>query len=81
MNKKTVQRVLEKIRPQIQRDGGDLELVSVDTGAGLVTIRLTGACVGCVLSSITLEAGIAQTLRRQVKGFKSVALVEDYGGV
>lgn len=79
MKRKTVQHVLAEIRPQIQLDGGDLELVSVDERSGVVHVRLIGACVGCPLSSVTLEAGISAALRKKVKGFTAVELVEAYG--
>ncbi|OGY50360.1 MAG: hypothetical protein A3J59_01165 [Candidatus Buchananbacteria bacterium RIFCSPHIGHO2_02_FULL_56_16] len=79
MEKEAVQQVLETLRPQIQLDGGDLELINVDERSGIVRVRLRGACVGCPLSSVTLEAGISAALRKKVKGFTAVELAEDYG--
>ena len=78
MEKEAVQQVLETLRPQIQLDGGDLELINVDERSGIVRVRLRGACVGCPLSSVTLEAGISAALRKKVKGFTAVELAEDY---
>ena len=79
MKREIVQQVLKEIRPQIQLDGGDLELVSIDEALGVVRVRLRGACVGCPLSSVTLEAGISAALRKKVKGFTAVELAEEYG--
>ena len=79
MEKEAVQQVLDTLRPQIQLDGGDLELINVDERSGIVRVRLRGACVGCPLSSVTLEAGISAALRKKVKGFTAVELAEDYG--
>ena len=79
MKREIVQQVLKEIRPQIQLDGGDLELINVDEGSGVVRVRLRGACVGCPLSSVTLEAGISAALRKKVKGFTAVELAEEYG--
>jgi len=71
-----VAQVLELIRPAIQMDGGDLELVEV-ADDGEVRIRLHGACIGCPSSSITLHAGIERQLRDHVPGFSRVIAVED----
>jgi Fe-S cluster biogenesis protein NfuA len=60
-----VQRVINGIRPAIQSDGGDLELVEV-TAAGVVRIRLHGACVGCPSSSMTLQMGVERSLRDKI---------------
>ena len=77
MRREAVQRVLNEIRPQIQLDGGDLELDAVDEINGVVRVRLRGACVGCPLSSVTLEAGISAALRKKVHGFVAVELIDD----
>jgi Fe-S cluster biogenesis protein NfuA len=69
-----VAHVLGLIRPTIQRDGGDVELVEV-TAAGLVRIRLLGACIGCPSSSMTLKYGIEQNLRQHVPGVSGVEAV------
>jgi Fe-S cluster biogenesis protein NfuA len=70
-----VERVLGLIRPAVQSDGGDLELVEVTPG-GVVRIRLHGACVGCPSSSITLKAGIERNLRQHVPEVRSVEAVD-----
>jgi Fe-S cluster biogenesis protein NfuA len=56
---------LNKVRPQLQADGGDVELVEVTEG-GLVKVRLTGACKGCPMSQMTLKMGIEKFLKQQV---------------
>ena len=60
-----VREVINLIRPAVQGDGGDVELVEV-TDDGVVRIRLHGACVGCPSSSITLQVGIERTLKERV---------------
>lgn len=67
--------VLEAIRPAVQSDGGDIELVEV-TEEGVVRIRLHGACVGCPSSSMTLRIGIEQNLKDHVAGVSRVEAVE-----
>ncbi len=69
--KEKVLMVLEQIRPQLQRDGGDVELVSVEED-GVVKVRLTGACSGCPMSNITLKQGIERTLKEVIPEVKSV---------
>ncbi|MEM9415581.1 MAG: NifU family protein [Planctomycetota bacterium] len=66
--------VLERIRPAIQMDGGDLELVGI-TDANVVRIRLMGACVGCPSSSITLKMGIERNLIEKVPEVSGVEQV------
>ncbi len=70
-----VQAVLDLIRPAVQSDGGDVELVDVSP-AGVVTVRLHGACVGCPSSSITLQTGIERSLKQRVPGVTAVKAVE-----
>ncbi|MBZ0172252.1 MAG: NifU family protein [Phycisphaerales bacterium] len=70
-----VSAVLELIRPAIQADGGDLELIEV-TPAGVVRIRFHGACVGCPSSSVTLRMGIEQNLRDRVPEVTAVETVD-----
>lgn len=69
-----VQAVLETIRPSLQADGGDVELVEV-TEDGVVRVRLQGACTGCPMSAITLADGIGRVLKEQVPGVVSVESV------
>ena len=59
-----VQATLEKIRPSLQADGGDVELVGVE--GGVVTVRLTGACGSCPMSTVTLRMGVERLLKRDV---------------
>ena len=73
--KEKVQAVIEKIRPLLQRDGGDVELVDVDND-GIVKVRLTGACVGCAMSQITLKQGIEKVLLNEIPEVKKVENVE-----
>lgn len=66
--KTKVQEVLDKeIRPRLQMDGGDVELVGV-TAEGVVHVRLTGHCAGCPFSAMTLAVGVEQTLKEKVPG-------------
>jgi Fe-S cluster biogenesis protein NfuA len=69
-----VEKVINLIRPAVQSDGGDLELVEV-TPAGLVRIRLHGACVGCPSSSITLQVGIERNLKAHIPEVSAVEAV------
>ena len=73
-----VEQVLELMRPSIQSDGGDIELVSVSDD-GHVQIRFHGACVGCPSSNMTLQAGIDRNLRAHVAGFQGVEAVDEFG--
>ncbi len=66
-----VQEALDKVRPQLQADGGDVELVGVDDG-GKVSVRLTGACGGCPMSQMTLKMGIEKVLKSAVPEVTSV---------
>ena len=63
--KERVQGVINLIRPAVQADGGDIELVDVDA-AGVVQIRFHGACHGCPSSNLTLQMGIERNLREKV---------------
>jgi Fe-S cluster biogenesis protein NfuA len=71
--KKLVEKALEKIRPMLQRDGGDIELVEVTDG--VVKVRLTGACKGCPMSQMTLKQGVEKLLLKEVPGLKEVQAV------
>ena len=68
--KERVQEAIEKIRPMLQRDGGDVELVDVKDG--IVTVRLKGACHGCPMAQMTLKNGIEKLLKREVPEVRSV---------
>jgi Fe-S cluster biogenesis protein NfuA len=69
-----VKSVLENIRPALQADGGDVELVEV-TEDGIVKVRLVGACGHCPMSTMTLKMGIERTLKDKVAGVKEVISV------
>ncbi|MDI9457979.1 MAG: NifU family protein [Dethiobacteria bacterium] len=66
-----VEQVLLKIRPALQRDGGDVEIVDV-TEDGIVKVRLTGACHGCPMATQTLKQGIERILKQEIPAIKSV---------
>lgn len=68
-----VMEVLDKLRPFLQRDGGDCELVDVEDG--IVKLRLVGACGSCPSSTITLKAGIERALTEEVEGIVEVQQV------
>ena len=70
-----VKAALEKIRPMLQADGGDVEFVSVEKD-GTVKVRLTGACGHCPHAIYTLKLGIEQTLKEEVPEVKEVVSVE-----
>ncbi|PKN32727.1 MAG: hypothetical protein CVU61_16865 [Deltaproteobacteria bacterium HGW-Deltaproteobacteria-19] len=72
--KERVKAILEKIRPNLQADGGDVELVDVSE-EGVVRVRLTGACKGCPMSQMTLKMGIQRYLQREVPEVKEVVSV------
>ena len=59
-----VQEAIDKIRPALQRDGGDVELVGVEDG--VVKVRLQGACKGCPMSQMTLKNGIEKYLQKEI---------------
>jgi Fe-S cluster biogenesis protein NfuA len=69
-----VKEVLEMIRPALQADGGDVELVEV-TDDGVVKVKLVGACGHCPMSTMTLKMGIERTLMEKVPGVKEVIQV------
>jgi Fe-S cluster biogenesis protein NfuA len=66
-----IEAALDKIRPQLQADGGGVELVDVDEN-GLVRVKLTGACGGCPMAQMTLKQGVERVLKMQVPEVKSV---------
>ncbi len=69
-----VRKALEDIRPMLQADGGDVELVEVTEG-GTVRVRLQGACQGCPMSQMTVKSGIEQLLKDKVPGVVDVEAV------
>ncbi|WP_305043038.1 NifU family protein [Geoalkalibacter sp.] len=72
--KEQVEKVLNEVRPALQADGGDVELVEVGDD-GIVKVRLTGACGSCPMSTMTLKMGIEKTLKAKIPGVQSVIQV------
>lgn len=72
--KDSVLDAINQIRPNLQADGGDVELVEVGED-GVVKVRLTGACRGCPMSQMTLKMGIEKFLKKEVPGVKEVVSV------
>ncbi len=70
--KEKVKKTLDKIRPMLQKDGGDVELIDVDEKGGIVKVRLQGACAGCPMSQMTLRNGIEKLLKQEIPEVKSV---------
>ncbi len=73
--KEKVLAVLDKIRPALQADGGNVELVEVDEENGLVKVELQGACAGCPMSTITLKQGIERIMKQEIPEVKEVQSV------
>jgi Fe-S cluster biogenesis protein NfuA len=69
-----VEATIAKIRPYLQRDGGDIELVDV-TEDGIVQVRLMGACHGCPGAQLTLQAGVERTLKEEIPEVQKVVAV------
>jgi Fe-S cluster biogenesis protein NfuA len=74
MIKEKVEEVLGKVRPMLQRDGGDVELIDVQED-GIVKVRLTGACSGCPMSTMTLKNAIEETIKKEIPEIKAVEQV------
>jgi Fe-S cluster biogenesis protein NfuA len=74
MMKEKVEEVLGKVRPMLQRDGGDVELIDVQED-GIVKVRLTGACSGCPMSTMTLKNAIEETIKKEIPEIKAVEQV------
>ncbi|MCK5784043.1 MAG: NifU family protein [Desulfobacterales bacterium] len=72
--KERVQKVIDKIRPSLQADGGDVELI--DVVDGIVTVKLQGACAGCPMSQMTLKNGIERLVMQEIPEIKAVERVD-----
>ena len=72
--KEEVQKAINIVRPNLQADGGDVELVDVSAD-GVVKVKLTGACHGCPMSQMTLKMGIEKIIKQQVPSVKEVVSV------
>ncbi len=68
-----IEEILSQIRPQLEADGGSVELVDVNDGT--VSVRLTGACAGCPMATMTLKGGIERILKEHVPEVKEVVAV------
>jgi len=73
--KEKVEKIIQEIRPTLQADGGDVEVVDVDTNTGIVKLRLKGACAGCPMSQYTLKLGIEAQLKKKLPEVKEVVAV------
>jgi len=71
--KADVSKVIDEVRPHLQADGGDVELVDVKDG--VVKVRLKGSCAGCPMSQMTIKWGVESYLKKKVPGVKSVETV------
>jgi Fe-S cluster biogenesis protein NfuA len=69
-----VENALKKVKPSLQADGGDVQLVDVDDD-GVVKVRLTGSCKGCPMSQMTLKSGIEKILKQNIPEIKTVESV------
>ncbi len=73
--KEKVEEVLAQIRPALQADGGDVELVDVNVNDGIIKLKLKGACAGCPMATMTLKHGIERILKEQIPELKEVLAV------
>jgi Fe-S cluster biogenesis protein NfuA len=69
-----VQKALEELKPQLQADGGDIELLDVEKG--IVKVKLKGACAGCPMSTMTLQWGVENFLKKKIPGIVKVEAVQ-----
>ncbi len=74
-----VERVILAIRPAIQADEGDIELIEVDEHTGVITVELKGACITCPASTQTLKAGIERIMKDRVEGVTAVMEINSLG--
>jgi Fe-S cluster biogenesis protein NfuA len=68
-----VKEVIDELRPMLQADGGDIELVALE--GGVVKVRLKGSCAGCPMSQMTLQMGVERALREKIPGIERVESV------
>lgn len=74
----SVEAAIDEIRPALQMDGGDCEIVGLDEGQGHLSIRLVGACGGCPMSTLTLKAGIERIVKERVPEIRTVETLEAF---
>ena len=72
--KDKVEKALEELRPQLQSDGGDIELVEVENG--IVRVKMKGACAGCPMSTMTIQWGVENFLKKKIPGIVKVEAVQ-----
>ena len=70
-----IKKQLEKIRPYLKMDGGDIDFISFDDKSGVLKVRLQGACMGCPMSQITLQEGVAKAIKEEVPEVKDIVAV------
>ena len=75
MDREGVQEVIEQIRPMLQADGGDIELIDVDAEEKIVKVRLKGACGSCPMAQMTLQMGVQRKLQEVFPDLKDVISV------
>ena len=73
--KEKIAEVLAQIRPALQADGGDVELVDVNADEGIVKLKLKGACAGCPMATMTLQHGIERILKEKIPELKEVLAI------
>jgi len=71
-----IKKILEKIRPSLQMDGGDLQFINFDENAGVLKVELLGHCAHCPMSAITLKQGIEAEIKKAVKQVKEVEAIQ-----
>ena len=76
MTEKIAEIIQQQMRPMLQADGGDIELVSVAEDTGVVSVRLQGACKGCPGAAMTLKLGVERRLKDKVPGVTEVVAVD-----
>jgi len=74
INQEKVEEILDRIRPAIQSDGGDVELIKIRED-GVIEVRLQGACKGCPMAALTLKAGIERVIKEEIPEVKEVISV------
>lgn len=74
LNLKNIEEVLEKVRPYLQIDGGDVEVLAISDD-GIVKLKLTGSCKDCPLSIVTLRAGIERALMQEIPSIKRIEAI------
>ena len=73
--KTEVEKAIQELRPYLQGDGGDIELVDVDEEKGVVRVRLKGACAHCPMSQMTVQLGVEESLKKKIPGIKRVQAI------